>query len=94
MSDYREKLERDFKKFIDEFGKLPNKYESRYTIYRRYGICIDIFAEYTSMSNYNDKDSCTEICPGLWAVYATYLSGTALDHFGLSKNEQFFCGRD
>lgn len=46
-------------------------YEHTYRVSKaQWGIYIKLTAEFTSMSNYDHKDSCSEICHGLWAAYA------------------------
>ncbi len=48
-----------------------NIYEHIYRVFKSsWGIYIKIIAEYTAMSAYEDKNSCSEICIGLWATYA------------------------
>jgi len=46
-------------------------YEHTYRVCKaQWGIYIKLTAEFTSMSSYGFKETCSEICNGLWAAYA------------------------
>jgi hypothetical protein len=87
MSTYEENQGTDYKRFLDRFQTLSNAYKYRYRIYKKYGISISIYGAYTSMSSYEDKDACTAICSGLWAIYPADMQIPSA--FGVSEKEKY-----
>jgi hypothetical protein len=88
MSKNEEDVRADFRRVLDSFQTLSNSYKYGYKIYRKYGISVYIYGTYISMSSYKDKDACTAICAGLWAIYPPDMHNSSA--FGVSEKEKCF----